>query len=228
MLILTGKVVVPTGGYRLEFVPNLTELRSYPVQLVARLLVFPPEGPATQALVTHDLRWQWPVTGPVGTVAIRCGTRMLATVTPVEAARPEVSCASVSVGGAGVVRRAQPSPSAAMDCGIVGSSDWTAWVNAMPGPNARPTLIVTGKVTVPSGATQLDWGDHAGDGKLSGADRRRASGDPSPSERRAHRRWSPTRFAANGRSTSRSDRVRCAAATRRWPKSRLWKPPISC
>ena len=32
------------------------------------------------------------------------------------------------------------------DCPITSSSDWTAWVNAMPGPNAGPRLIVTGKV----------------------------------------------------------------------------------
>ena len=50
-------------------------------------------------------------------------------------------------------------PAAAMECGIVGSSEWAAWVNAMPGPNARPKLIVTGKVTVPSGATRVEWGD---------------------------------------------------------------------
>lgn len=50
-------------------------------------------------------------------------------------------------------------PAGAMECGIVGSSDWAAWVNAMPGPAARPTLIVTGKVTVPSGATRVEWGD---------------------------------------------------------------------
>ena len=79
-LVLTGTVVAPTGGYRMEFVPNLTVLRSYPVQVIARLLPIPPQGPATQALVTHDLRWQWPLTGPVGTVTIRCGTQDLAQV----------------------------------------------------------------------------------------------------------------------------------------------------
>ena len=44
-----------------------------------------------------------------------------------------------------------PPPSRA--CPIVASSDWRAWVNAMPGPNSRPTLHVVGNVTVPSG----DW-----------------------------------------------------------------------
>ena len=41
------------------------------------------------------------------------------------------------------------------DCPISSSSDWTAWVNAMPGPQARPTLIVIGKVVVPSGGYRV-------------------------------------------------------------------------
>ena len=54
---------------------------------------------------------------------------------------------------------APPPPAGALECGIIGSSDWAAWVNAMPGPNAQPKLIVTGKVTVPSGATRVEWSD---------------------------------------------------------------------
>lgn len=50
-------------------------------------------------------------------------------------------------------------PVGSMECGITGSSDWAAWVNAMPGPNARPTLIVTGKVTVPTGGYRFAWRD---------------------------------------------------------------------
>src|SRR5262245_10898640 len=39
----------------------------------------------------------------------------------------------------------QPPPP---ECTITASRDWTAWVNAMPGPGARgPALVVTGKVT---------------------------------------------------------------------------------
>jgi hypothetical protein len=83
-LIVNGTVVAPTGGYRMEFEPHLTERRSYPVQLVARLRPIPPEGPATQALTTHDIRWQWPLaTGPVGSVTIACGDRTLAQISPV-------------------------------------------------------------------------------------------------------------------------------------------------
>ena len=58
------------------------------------------------------------------------------------------ACAPVAAGSAG--------PAA---CGIIGSSDWAAWVNAMPGPNMRPKLIVTGKVTVPTGGYRFAWRD---------------------------------------------------------------------
>lgn len=50
----------------------------------------------------------------------------------------------------------QPEPAApTSDCPITGSSDWHAHVNAMPGPDSRPTLIVTGKVTVPTGGYKV-------------------------------------------------------------------------
>lgn len=40
-----------------------------------------------------------------------------------------------------------PSPSA---CAVGESRDWAAWINRMPGPNATPTLHVTGKVDLPN------------------------------------------------------------------------------
>jgi len=39
-----------------------------------------------------------------------------------------------------------PTPSA---CAVLDSRDWSAWINRMPGPDARPTLHVTGKVDLP-------------------------------------------------------------------------------
>lgn len=33
------------------------------------------------------------------------------------------------------------------------SRGWSAWINAMPGPNAQRTLIVTGEVLLPDGAS---------------------------------------------------------------------------
>lgn len=83
-LVVNGTLVAPTGGYRMEFQPFLQERRSYPVQLVARLRAIPPSGPATQALTTHDIRWQWPLaSGPVGSLSIACGDRTLAEISPV-------------------------------------------------------------------------------------------------------------------------------------------------
>ena len=75
----------------------------------------------------------------------------------------------------------------------------------MPGPGARPTLIVTGKVTVPTGGYRFEWRDMrvmesypvqiAVDLQPIPPDR-----DPRP------RRSSPTTFAASGRSARRSAR----------------------
>lgn len=44
----------------------------------------------------------------------------------------------------------------ALDCPIIDSSEWNAWVDDMPGPNKQPELIVTGKVRVPTGGFKLD------------------------------------------------------------------------
>jgi hypothetical protein len=80
-LHLTGTVVAPTAGYRMEFRPQLEELETYPVEVIATLQPFPPPGPAAQVLTTHDLRWQWPLErGPVGSVSIHCGGREIAEV----------------------------------------------------------------------------------------------------------------------------------------------------
>lgn len=87
-LHLTGTVVAPTAGYRIEFRPQLDyEDDTYPVDATAALQPFPPTGPAAQVMTTHDLRWQWPLEkGPVGQVTIECGGRVLAEV-PVTTAR---------------------------------------------------------------------------------------------------------------------------------------------
>jgi hypothetical protein len=48
--------------------------------------------------------------------------------------------------------RSQPQPSRpfppSADCQIHGRGDWAAHIDAMPGPNARPRLIVTGTIGV--------------------------------------------------------------------------------
>ena len=50
-------------------------------------------------------------------------------------------------------------PATPSDCPVTASSAWAAWVNGMPGPESRPSLIVTGKATVPTGGYSFSWGD---------------------------------------------------------------------
>ena len=84
-LIVTGKVTVPTGGYTWEWA-DMRVMESYPVQVVADLRVTPPAGGATQAIVTHEVRGEWPMSPPVGSVTITCGNRTLGRISPVETA----------------------------------------------------------------------------------------------------------------------------------------------
>lgn len=85
-LIVTGKVTAPTGGYTYAW-RDLRVMESSPVQIVADLEALPPEGPATQALETEDLRGEWSVTPPVGSVTITCGSQQLAQIAPVQTAQ---------------------------------------------------------------------------------------------------------------------------------------------
>ncbi|MEJ7777403.1 MAG: hypothetical protein WKF52_08510 [Sphingomicrobium sp.] len=85
-LIVTGKVTVPTGGYRFAW-RDMRVMEGYPVQVSIDLEPVPPTGGATQAIVTHDVRGQWPMSPPVGSVTIRCGGQTLAVISPVETAR---------------------------------------------------------------------------------------------------------------------------------------------
>ena len=84
-LIVTGKVTVPTGGFRPQL--DLEQVaESHPVQVFARLHPNPPTGGATQAIVTHEVRGEWPMSPPVGSVTVRCGGQVLARISPVETA----------------------------------------------------------------------------------------------------------------------------------------------
>lgn len=85
-LIAEGQVTAPTGGYTFAW-RDLRVMESNPVQAVADLEALPPDGPATQALETHDLRGEWPIDPPVGSLTITCGNRTLARIAPVETAR---------------------------------------------------------------------------------------------------------------------------------------------
>ena len=51
-------------------------------------------------------------------------------------------------------------PVRARVCPILTSSGWTAWVNALPSTGGTgPTLMVVGKVTVPTGGWRFEWTD---------------------------------------------------------------------
>jgi hypothetical protein len=85
VLIVKGKVTVPTGGYRIEWA-DFRVAESYPVQIFADLRVIPPSGAATQVVTTHEVRGDWPIDPPVGSLTIRCGERVLARIAPLQAA----------------------------------------------------------------------------------------------------------------------------------------------
>lgn len=48
-------------------------------------------------------------------------------------------------------------PDHAMNCPVVESRDWAAWVNAMPGPDAKLTLHVTGEIDLPTPGYKIYW-----------------------------------------------------------------------
>jgi hypothetical protein len=85
-LIVTGKVVTPTGNNRAVFDADLEVRESYPVQVSATVRIVGQGGIATAAFTTHDVRGEWPMSQPVGSVTVRCGAHVLATISPVETA----------------------------------------------------------------------------------------------------------------------------------------------
>jgi hypothetical protein len=79
-LVVTGKVEVPTGGYQLALrLDNAAEH-------VVRLEATPPSGPATQAIITHDVHGNWSVESPVDAVTIRCGRQVIGVITEIATA----------------------------------------------------------------------------------------------------------------------------------------------
>lgn len=44
----------------------------------------------------------------------------------------------------------EPLPAPSASCPVIESSEWAAWVNAMPGPGSTKQLIATGKVILPT------------------------------------------------------------------------------
>ena len=86
-LVISGKVVTPTGGYQVAFDPRLQVRRGYPAQAFVTLNVASPGGaPVSQAQVTHEVRWEWPLSQPVGSVIVSCGDKTLAEITRIQTA----------------------------------------------------------------------------------------------------------------------------------------------
>lgn len=87
MLVVTGKVVTPTGGYQVAFDRYLQVRKGYPAQAFVTLNVASPGGaPASQAQVTHEVRWEWPLREPIGSVIVSCGDKTLAEITRIQTA----------------------------------------------------------------------------------------------------------------------------------------------
>jgi len=84
-LMITGQVAAPTGGYTFGW-SDFRVAESYPVQVFVDLTAAPLAGMATQALTTQEVRGEWPLSPPVGSVTITCGGKTLARIAPVETA----------------------------------------------------------------------------------------------------------------------------------------------
>jgi hypothetical protein len=84
-LIVTGSVTVPSGGW--DFIwRDARVMESYPVQVAIGIEPLIPQGPATQAVTTREVRYEMPIEPPVASVTVRCGDAILARIAPVETA----------------------------------------------------------------------------------------------------------------------------------------------
>jgi hypothetical protein len=78
-LLVSGKVTVPSGGFALALERSYVEKLDPPRQQVI-LRATPPEGGATQAVVTGDVTASFPVDDDIGAVSVRCGDKILAVI----------------------------------------------------------------------------------------------------------------------------------------------------
>ena len=86
-LVVSGKVVTATGGYQVAFDRYMQIRKGQPPQAFVTLYVAPPQGgAASQAASTHEVRWEWPLNQPVGSVVVRCGDKTLAEITSIQTA----------------------------------------------------------------------------------------------------------------------------------------------
>ena len=83
-LVVTGTVTVPTGGHVVALERGYVQRLDPPRQQVI-LRSTQPDGPATQALVTHHVSESFRAVEGLGGVTVRCGDKILAVIAPVEA-----------------------------------------------------------------------------------------------------------------------------------------------
>ena len=84
-LVVTGRVTVPTGGWRLALELGPTREIDPAVQEVI-LRAQPPSGPASQAMVTHEVTGTFQALPRYGAVVVRCGSGTIAEISPVPTA----------------------------------------------------------------------------------------------------------------------------------------------
>jgi hypothetical protein len=85
-LIVTGRIgVKPAARVTLRLDPAVME--SDPPQYTVAVDVRLPREPTIDMLTRREVRGEWPVSGDVGAVHIRCGGRPLATISEVVTAR---------------------------------------------------------------------------------------------------------------------------------------------
>ena len=79
MLVVTGKVQVPAGGYSVALERGPVARLEPPVQQMM-IRTTAPEEAATQALTTHEVRAVVPALKRYGAVEIRCGDGVIARI----------------------------------------------------------------------------------------------------------------------------------------------------
>ncbi len=91
-------------------------------------------------------------------------------------------CLAACSDGADDALLAQATPAGAMtpsaDCAVIESGNWQAWVDKMPGPDAKPTLHVTGEVVLPTPGYEITWTMGALDRRQPPAQRLKVSTTP--------------------------------------------------
>jgi hypothetical protein len=87
LLVVSGTVQVPTGGYQVSIAPGSLVRLEPPVQQVI-LRTIAPEGMATQAITEQRVSGSVPYDSRAKSVSIRCGDGTIASIPVIEDRRP--------------------------------------------------------------------------------------------------------------------------------------------